>query len=329
MGEETHPGVFVDEVPGPRPIEGVGTSTAGFIGSAPSGPIDATVDLTSVVGFDNAFGDEDTTLRRAVRAFFASGGHRVHVQRVDRDDYAAALEPLEAIPHVSIVAAPGLDAGAALIEHAERMRYRFAILDAPHGATEDEVLAYRDRFDSSHAALYHPHDGDVPPSGYVAAVYARTPPNEPPTDETAHEPRLLERGVNVLHVHDDGAIRISGARTLSSDPEWKYVHLRRYFAYLERSIDQGTQWAVFEPNGEALWADVRRTVSDFLLNEFQGGRLLGTRPEAAYFVKCDRTTMTQNDLDNGRLVCLVGVALLRPAEFVIFRIGQWTADHKP
>jgi uncharacterized protein len=106
------------------------------------------------------------------------------------------------------------------------------------------------------------------------------------------------------------------------------VNLRRYFVYLERSVDRGTQWAVFEPNGERLWANVRRTVEDFLFNEWQMGALLGDKPEMAYFVKCDRSTMTQNDLDNGRLVCLVGVAPLRPAEFVIFRIGQWTADRK-
>jgi len=106
------------------------------------------------------------------------------------------------------------------------------------------------------------------------------------------------------------------------------VNLRRYFAYLERSIDKGTQWAVFEPNGEQLWANVRRTIEDFLLNEWQNGALLGDKPDKAYFVKCDRSTMSQNDLDNGRLVCLIGVAPLRPAEFVIFRIGQWTADRK-
>jgi phage tail sheath protein FI len=106
------------------------------------------------------------------------------------------------------------------------------------------------------------------------------------------------------------------------------VNLRRYFAYLEHSIDKGTQWAVFEPNGERLWANIRITISDFLFNEWQNGALLGDRVEKAYFVKCDRSTMTQNDLDNGRLICLVGVAALRPAEYVIIRIGQWTADRK-
>jgi phage tail sheath protein FI len=115
---------------------------------------------------------------------------------------------------------------------------------------------------------------------------------------------------------------------MRSDPEWKYVSLRRYLAYLERSIEQGTKWVIFEPNGEALWGKVRRTIEQFLLIEYRKGALAGRKPEQAFFVRCDRSTITQNDIDNGRLVVLIGVALLRPAEFVIFRIGQWTADHK-
>ena len=99
--------------------------------------------------------------------------------------------------------------------------------------------------------------------------------------------------------------------------------------FLESSIDRGLQWAVFEPNNERLWVQVRRVVEDFLLSQWRAGALSGNRPEEAFFTRCDRTTMTQNDLDNGRLVCLVGVAPIRPAEFVIFRIGQWTADKKP
>ena len=102
-----------------------------------------------------------------------------------------------------------------------------------------------------------------------------------------------------------------------------------YVAWLEVEIDRGTKFALFEPNGEQLWSNVRRTIEDFLLNEFQRGGLVGNKPEQAYWVRCDRTTMTQNDLDNGRLICLVGVAPLRPAEFVIVRIGQWTASRKP
>ena len=115
---------------------------------------------------------------------------------------------------------------------------------------------------------------------------------------------------------------------MSSDPEWKYVSLRCYFAYLKRSIDQRTQWIVFEPNGEILWRRARRTIEQFLFVEYQKGALVARKPEQAFFVRCDRSTMTQNDLDNGRLIAVVGVALLQPAEFVIFRIGQWTSDRK-
>jgi len=136
---------------------------------------------------------------------------------------------------------------------------------------------------------------------------------------------LNPEGINCFRFFEDRGYRLWGARLISSDPEWKYVNLRRYFAYLEHSIDKGTQFAVFEPNGPVLWATIRRAIEDFLLNEWQSGALLGDKPEDAYFVRCDRSTMTQNDLDNGRMVCLIGVAPVYPAEFVIFRIGQFTA----
>jgi phage tail sheath protein FI len=110
--------------------------------------------------------------------------------------------------------------------------------------------------------------------------------------------------------------------------EWKYVKVRRYLAELEHSLDEGTRWAVFEPNGRPLWARVRAAVEDFLKREWRRGALVGKTTKAAFFVRCDRTTMTQDDIDNGRLVCVVGVAPVKPAEFVIIRIGQWTADHK-
>jgi phage tail sheath protein FI len=133
-------------------------------------------------------------------------------------------------------------------------------------------------------------------------------------------------GINCIRTLPNRGIRVWGARTLSSDPEWKYVNVRRYFLYLEASIDRGTQWAVFEANDERLWANIRSTISNFLYNEWVKGALLGATPMEAFFVRCDRSTMTQNDLDNGRLVSLIGVAMLKPAEFVIFRIGQKTAD---
>ena len=118
--------------------------------------------------------------------------------------------------------------------------------------------------------------------------------------------------------------RLNPAR--DSGTEWKYVNVKRYLANLKRSIRRGLQWAVFEPNGEVLWAQVRREVAKFLRMEWRSGRLQGRKPQEAYFVKCDRSTMTQDDLDNGRLVCIIGIAPVRPAEFVIFRIGQWTAS---
>lgn len=279
----------------------------------------------------------------------------------------SGLKSLEDIDDISIVAAPGssfgytgneanvLSIADAVMSHCERMRYRIGVLDSGDNLSVGEVRAMRGKMDSSYAALYYPwytivdpvtrQEINVPPSGAVAGIYARNdieravykaPANE--VIDTAigleailnksQQDVLNPLGVNCLRFFEGRGFRVWGARTISSDPEWKYVNLRRYFAYLEHSIDKGTQWAVFEPNGSILWANVRSTIADFLLNEWQNGALLGDKPEAAYFVKCDRSTMTQNDLDNGRLVCLVGVAALRPAEYVIIRIGQWTSDRK-
>jgi uncharacterized protein len=274
------------------------------------------------------------------------------------------LRALEAQEDISIIAAPGSTAtgGAAaqaitlaLIAHAERMKYCIAVLDSVMGDSIADVRAWKAQFDSSHAAFYYPWvrimdpltgvENIYPPSGFVAGIYARNDVDravwKAPANEVvrlaigfekqiskAQQEVLNPEGVNCFRFFEGRGYRLWGARTASSDPEWKYVNLRRYFAYLERSIDKGTQWAVFEPNGERLWANVRSTIGDFLLNEWQNGALLGDKPERAFFVKCDRSTMSQNDLDNGRLVCLVGLAPLRPAEFVIFRIGQWTADRR-
>jgi uncharacterized protein len=235
------------------------------------------------------------------------------------------------------------------------MRYRIAVLDSADGQALSEVRAYRAQIDSKWAALYYPwvrivdpitdNEINLPPAGFVAGIYARNdvqrgvhkaPANEVVTGAIGFEQMLNKgqqdvlnpEGINCFRYFDGRGYRLWGARTVSSDPEWKYVNLRRYFAYLERSIELGTQWVVFEPNSQALWGNVRRTVEDFLLNEWMNGRLMGDKPQQAYFVRCDASTMTQNDLDNGRLVCLIGVSPIRPAEFVIFRIGQWTADAK-
>jgi phage tail sheath protein FI len=288
-----------------------------------------------------------------------------------RDDPATTiktgLKQFEALEDISIVAAPGstwnytADRDRAnaitglLLAHAQNMRYRIAVLDCAPNQSIADVRGMRAKIDSKYGALYYPwvrvadpitrETISLPPSGFVAGIYARNDINravfKAPANEVvslalgfeqmlskAQQDVLNPEGINCFRFFEGRGMLLWGARTVSSDPEWKYVNLRRYFAYLERSIDRGTQCAVFEPNGERLWANVRRTVEDFLLNEWQMGALLGDKPEKAYFVRCDRSTMTQNDIDNGRLVCLIGVAAIKPAEFVIFRIGQWTADQK-
>ncbi len=286
----------------------------------------------------------------------------------DTTSVKTGLKSLEDIEDISIVAAPGstfsyqngyrADANTIvnlLISHATRMRYRIAVIDSGDGQSIADVRAMRARIDSTYAAFYYPwirvldpvtrSEINLPPSGFVAGIYARNdvtravykaPANEVVNLAVGFE-TLLNKGqqdvlnpdgINCFRYFEGRGFRLWGARTASSDPEWKYVNLRRYFIYLERSIDRGSQWAVFEPNGPQLWGNVRRTIEDFLLNEWQSGALLGDKPDKAFFVRCDRSTMTQNDLDNGRLVCTVGVAPLRPAEFVIFRIGQWTADRR-
>ena len=250
----------------------------------------------------------------------------------------------------------------ALLTHvADPRRYRMAVLDAPPAVTPGVMRELRGLVDSNRAALYYPWviaanplagpsstqpaEIALPPSGHVCGIYARNdiergvhkaPANEvvrgalrfEPSVNTGQQELLNPIGVNCLRLLQGRGLRVWGARTISSDPEWKYLNVRRYFNYIGASIDRGTQWAVFEPNGEMLWANVKGTISDFLYNEWRNGALLGSKPEEAYFVRCDRSTMTQNDLDNGRLICLIGVAVVKPAEFVIFRIGQKTADAK-
>lgn len=276
------------------------------------------------------------------------------------------LLAFEAVENISIVAAPGYSANSdsdevfaihtAVAAHCEGMKYRIAVLDTPPNQTVTEALEFRNRRSSKYAALYYPwivvsdptpgRGGQrlkLPPSGFVAGIYARNDNDhavfKAPANEVvrlaidfeliltkAQQEVLNPEGVNCFRFFEGRGYLLWGARTISDDPEWKYVNLRRYFAYLEYSIDRGTQWAVFMNNDRSLWANIRQTIEDFLFNEWRSGGLMGEKPEQAYFVRCDRSTMTQNDLDNGRLICLIGVAPVRPAEFVIFRIGQWTAD---
>lgn len=280
----------------------------------------------------------------------------------DEVNGSTGLAALAEVEDVSIVATPAAAADtsnhqAIVLEvqkHCRRMRYRVGIVDSQQDMSISEVQNFRSQFSDDRLALYYPwvvsadprgivNTIALPPSGFMAGIYARTDVDRGVHKSPANVPvfgalrfnqninkfqqeLLNPMGINCLRSFPGRGHRVWGGRTLSGDPEWKYLNVRRYFLFLERSIEKGTQWAVFEPNGEALWANVRTTIDDFLFNEWKTGHLLGGDPKAAYFVRCDRSTMTQNDIDNGRLVCEIGVAPLRPAEFVIFRIGQKTAD---
>jgi Bacteriophage tail sheath protein len=251
----------------------------------------------------------------------------------------------------------------ALIAHCELMRYRVAVLDGPRPPqdTLSDVQTQRQQYDTKYAALYHPWllipdpypvnlsqiaDYPIPPSGHIVGIYARTdiergvhkaPANEVVRGITGLQ-RILNKeqhdilnpypvNINVIRDFRDAnrGIRVYGGRIITGDPDWRYLNMRRLMIFIEASIDRGLQWVVFEPNKEDLWARVRRSISNFLTLVWRNGGLEGTKVEEAYFVKCDRTTMTQTDIDNGRLICVVGVALVKPAEFVIVRIGLWTA----
>jgi uncharacterized protein len=238
----------------------------------------------------------------------------------------------------------------AMINHCETVKNCFAVLDPKKCATLDEIRNQRSLYNSAYAALYypwikirHPDTGEilsVPPSGHICGIYARNDlqrgVNKAPVNEViegvlgpeqqitkAQQDTLNPVGINCLQEFSGRGFRVWGARTTSNDPLWKYVNLRRFFLYLEESIEKGTQWVVFEPNNQILWATVKQTISQFLTTLWKDGAVMGTTPEQAFFVKCDRTTMTQDDIDNGRLITLIGVAPVKPAEFVVFRIGQW------
>ena len=273
------------------------------------------------------------------------------------------LQTLRNVQQVSIVAVPGQTSVAlqtGVINHCELMRYRFAVLDAlTADASLTDVQAQRLAFDTKYAALYYPwltvpdpmpdnlaavRAFPLPPSGHVMGIYARTDEtrgvHKAPANEVVRGitglTRKLNKGehdilnpMNICVTRDfrpDGrGVRVWGARCMTSDSQHKYVPVRRLLIYLEQSIDIGLQYVVFEPNAPALWRRVRQTIANFLTDVWRDGALEGAKVEEAYFVKCDRTTMTQSDIDNGRLIVLIGVAPVKPAEFVIIRLGFMTA----
>lgn len=241
-----------------------------------------------------------------------------------------------------------------MIGHCELMGDRMAVLDPPPGLGPQQVKEWRMEkagYDSKYAALYYPwikifdpatgKDMLAPPSGHIAGIWARNddtrgvhkaPANEVVRGATAVETQLTKPehdllnpiGVNCIRAFPGRGIRVWGARTLSSDPAWRYLNVRRLFNYLEESILNGTQWVVFEPNDDALWARIRRTISAFLVNEWRKGALFGLTPDEAFYVKCDRETNPAEGIDAGQVLCEVGVAPVKPAEFVVFRLAQYS-----
>ncbi|HEX3151510.1 MAG TPA: phage tail sheath C-terminal domain-containing protein [Gemmataceae bacterium] len=236
----------------------------------------------------------------------------------------------------------------ALVAQCTLLKYRFAILQSPRNAGTPENN--NPSVPSKYAAYYYPWlnitnplSGTpllVPPGGHVAGVYARSDTNRGVQKDPANEPIfgisslqlqinnqqqaiLNPKGVNCLRFFKTSGNLVWGGRTTSPEPDWKYINVRRLFIFVEKSIQDGTQWVVFEPNDAPLWARVVRSVSDFLTGIWKDGMLQGATKEQAFFVRCDRSTMTQADIDNGRLIMLIGIAPVKPAEFVIFRIGQW------
>ena len=279
----------------------------------------------------------------------------------DAEDVAdrTGIQALTGVDDISIVAVPGQDAQVvqnAMLTHCERMRYRIAVLDSAANARMADVQAQRQQYDSTRGALYYPwliiadrfgRPGDrlaIPPSGHVCGAFARTD-NERGVHKapanvvvrsildlqaivtTGEQEILNPRGINVIRDFSNlgRATRIWGARTVSSDPEWVYVPVRRLFLFIEKSIERGTQYAVFEPNSPALWASISRSLTNFLTAVWRDGALMGNKPEEAFFIEVGPTTMSQQDIDEGRLIVRVGIAPVKPAEFVIFRIYQKTA----
>jgi phage tail sheath protein FI len=268
------------------------------------------------------------------------------------------LAALERDPYreVALVYAPnvGKDIALKIVGHCERMRFRFAVIDSDKGESNTGNLDPRTKMtDSSYAGFYYPwlYISDpvsgarklVPPGGHVLGVYARTDVErgvyKAPANEIVRGALDLEyeitdgdqdvlnpRGVNATRRFPGRGIRIWGSRTLSANPLWKYVSVRRLFIFLERSIYEGTQWVVFEPNDTKLWARVTDTIRLFLRTQWREGALFGRREEEAFFIVCNETTMSIDDRLNGRLICEIGIAPVRPAEFVIFRIFQNTAE---
>jgi phage tail sheath protein FI len=271
---------------------------------------------------------------------------------------------VSAVDEVTILLMPDLwaigdgdtvkDLQGKMISHCENMGDRMAIIDPPPDLLPQDVLDWRMNqagFDSKMSALYYPwievmdpltrRPMMVPPSGHVAGVWCRVDDtrgvHKAPANEVvrganglafqitqAEQGGLNTNGINCIRSFPGRGIRVWGARTLSSDPEWRYINVRRLFNYVSESIMQGTQWSVFEPNDQFLWLQLRNSVQSFLTTTWRSGALFGNTPTDAFFVKCDSETNPPDVIDAGQVVCEIGIAPVKPAEFVIFRLSQFS-----
>ncbi|MBH24623.1 MAG: hypothetical protein CMH57_09260 [Myxococcales bacterium] len=242
----------------------------------------------------------------------------------------------------------------AMVSHCERLKTRIALLDMPPKASFEEAQAWRLMFDSDYAALYYPWivlpggSGPrskiiVPPSGHIAGAFARSDEEgvqNPPANEEligaidldtllndAHLAELNNKGINCIKYIPFRGIRIWGVRTMSSDPQWRYINVRRIINALRMAIESGTQWVVFEPNNSVLWKKIEMELSAFLTELWRQGYFQGLTPEESFYVKCDEDLNLPETVDAGQLFCEIGVAPVRPAEFIIFRVQQ-SMEHR-
>ena len=357
VSEQLHPGVYVEEIPiGPHAIDGVTTSTAGFVGQAASGPLTEAVKLTSFSDFESVFGglQPQGELGYAVRLFFDNGGRVAWVVRAKSQHHAPdPLAALDSTDALNLLCLPGWaedEVLAAALAYCDRRR-TFLVADPPSTDPRSATgVAERLRdTGSTNAAVYFPSVTVVDPvsggprscapSGAVAGLIARTDVDrgvwhapagvgarlvgvtgvDAQVSEQDAE-SLAAAGVNTIRSVSNVGVVVWGSRTVAPDGDWKYVSVRRTALFIEESLSRGLQWAVFEPNDEPLWVQVRQSVAGFLMGLWRSGGLQGQTADEAFFVKCNRDVMTQNDLDNGRLVALVGFAAVKAAEFLLLRI---------
>ena len=369
------PGVYSNIVSsGNKPIESVGSSTAGMIGQSSQGPVNKPMLVTSWAQYQKLFGGvkEGGHLAHGAYGFFLNGGARLYVMNVGEkkegqtvEDVAAlvkgedkgpgsrtGLTAFSALSDVALIAAPGMTSPIVhqmLADHASQCADRIAVLDGIEELGETQLHEFPRIGDNQEAALYWPwisvfdestkKMANVPPSGHVMGTMARVDSergvHKAPANEvlrgalglkyslTRNEQALLNpRGINLIRDLDDMGIRIYGARTLSEDKEWKYLNVRRLFQVVRKSVTKGTEWVVFEPNNQKLWGDVERNIRAYLKTLFAQGALQGKTPEEAFYVRCNETTNPQENIDLGIVTIEIGIAPVKPAEFVQINIQQ-------